>query len=186
MKRVLMLAGIALLSATLAHANIAVSPNETFTFTGTGMTLSPCCVTNTFAGLFTVGSSVGSIWSVTAFGSDPTQLGCNGAVCPTLPWNFSSLKFDASTGTLFGNASVHYTGGGGDSRLITILLTDGSFSGSFTNVDLTLHPDTSNDRSGTFSYRVNAVPEPSSIWLLTSAFGVFGAAWRKARRSVRG
>lgn len=175
MKRMLsvIVVGLVFLTAVVAHANSpTVFPGEIFavdsTFTQT--TGTKCCPITNFIGSFTIGTMVPGTtdWTVTAFNSS------------SLVWNFSSIQFDASNDTFFGTASAPFTGGGGDSRLLTLFAFDGNTStDTFTNQDLN---DPTNDRAGILSYTVSEVPEPSTLLLMSSgAFGIIGVMRRRFR-----
>jgi hypothetical protein len=165
----------------------SVTPGEDFQFTGaaTQTAGSNCCGTVSLTGTFTIGSLIsGTDWMVTAFNAIPEKCGAETATgCSTLPWSFP-LDFDASNDTLFGTASATFTGTGGDLRKVILTFIDGNTtSDPFTNNDLTLEgqtpPDFSNDRSGTFSYTVSAVPEPPAGLLLASGLLLAGLAGRR-------
>jgi hypothetical protein len=109
-------------------------------------------------------------WSATAFVLTGLGLGSVG------------FHLDPSNSTAFGTSTLAFTGGGGDSRLLTLNFVDGNNSTDiYTDADLT---DPSNSRSGTFSYTVSqATPEPSSGMLLLSGLGLaaLAAAGQKAQ-----
>jgi hypothetical protein len=121
-------------------------------------------------------------WTLTAGNFVPEH--CGASDCSTLVW-VVSLKFDASNDTLFGTASTNFTGSGGDSRQYVITFIGGNTTTDlFQNNDLTNEAlnDFSNDRSGTFAYTVSAVPEPSTLLLMSSgAFGIIGVMRRRFR-----
>ena len=79
--------------------------------------------------------------------------------------------------------SEFFTGSGGDSREYVFTRIDGNTSTDpYQNLDLT---DPSNSRSGTSSYSISAVPEPSSGLLMASALAGLAAARRKLRATPR-
>src|ERR1035437_2018431 len=76
--------------------------------------------------------------------------------------------------------SEFFTGSGGDSREFVFTLLDGNTSTDpDQNLDLT---DPSNSRSGTFSYSISAVSEPSSGLLMASALA--GLAPGRGKRAA--
>jgi hypothetical protein len=102
--------------------------------------------------------------------------------CSSLTWSIPGLEFDASNDTLIGEVSADYTGNGGDSKMFAITFEDGNTtSNPYTDTDLT---DPSNNRNGTFSYSVAAVPEPSSLLLVASVLGLVALAVALRNRSL--
>jgi PEP-CTERM motif len=149
--------------------SITLSPGETLALSGIATQILPSPSTSAFTGFITVGSMLGpNDWSATAFVLTGLGLGSVG------------FHLDPSNSTAFGTSTVAFTGGGGDSRLLTLNFVDGNNSTDiYTDADLT---DPSNSRSGTFSYTIaQATPEPSSGLLLLSGLGLaaLAAAWRK-------
>jgi|SRR5690348_11713593 len=167
------LAGLLLLMPTdYARAgSITLSPGETLALSGIATQILPSPSTSAFTGFITVGSMLGpNDWSATAFVLTGLGLGSVG------------FHLDPSNSTAFGTSTLAFTGGGGDSRLLTLNFVDGNNSTDiYTDADLT---DPSNSRSGTFSYTVSqATPEPSSGMLLLSGLGLaaLAAAGQKAQ-----
>lgn len=136
----------------------SVSPGEQFALAGILST--PSSVFD-FSLSFTIGSLVKTTdWTIVNTTLAP-GLHCGTLDCSTLSWTYS-LQFDASNDTLFGTATAPFVAN--DSRLLTFTYEDGNISSNpFENADLTIP---SNNRSGTFSYSVAPVPEPSSALLL--------------------
>lgn len=179
---VLALSLFVLASAGAAYGDVS---GETFDFSGTStQTSPPSSTTGTFTGSFTIGSEIGSSsdWTVTAFTAIPSN--CGATNCSTLTWVFS-LEFDASNDSLFGSASVDYTGSDGHSKEFIADFTDGNTtSDTYQDNDLTLDAlgDTSNDRSGTLAYTVSPTPELSTFILFGTGLLALGAFVR--RKSV--
>jgi len=153
--------------------SITLSPGETLALSGIATQILPSPSTSAFTGFITVGSMLGpNDWSATAFVLTGLGLGSVG------------FHLDPSNSTAFGTSTLAFTGGGGDSRLLTLNFVDGNNStDTYTDVDLTR---TGNDRSGTFSYTVSqATPEPSSglLLLFGLGFAALAAAWRKVPTS---
>ena len=165
-----LLAGLLLLlPLTYARAgSITLSPGETLALSGIATQTVPSPNTSPFSGFITVGSMVSATdWTATAFVI--TDLGV-GSV---------SFDLDPANSTAFGTSTIAFIANGGDHRLLTLNFTDGNnTTDTYTDADLT---DPTNSRSGTFSYTVQATPEPSSGLLLFSGLGLATllAAWRK-------
>lgn len=176
----LCLIGAALLLVTAASNAYADSlfVGEQLGISGTAIVTSGTHVgqTGPFIGSFTLGSMIGgALWNVTAFSAANPE--CTPPHC-TETWAFT-LTFDASDGTLVGNASSLFTGGGGDSREWIQTFVDGNTTTNpFSNLDLT-HP--LNNRAGTTMYAVAATPEPTSLSLLASGLLCLAGAIRRKR-----
>ncbi len=144
-----------LLMVTNAQAD-PVFPGEVFDISGTATQTggSDCCTHGgTFGGSFTIGSEIDSStdWIVTAFNPVCT-LGIE--TCSSVAWDIPGLEFDASNGTLLGDASADYTGNGGDSRTFEFMFEDGNTTDDpYTDTDNTTP---SNSRNGTISLSVTS------------------------------
>ncbi len=171
--------GLLLMLFASGPARATVITGEVFNMTGTatGTAGGDSGSTAGLTGSLTVGTAATAPnWNLSAFSLQ--LLDCTSSC--TAAWDFSGLQIDGDTLDLVGTLVGTWTGGGGKPNMLTATFTDNTTDFTWER-DKDLGSGFTFFSSGTGTYSLEPVPEPSTLFLFGSALGGF-AAWRRSMK----